>query len=96
MTENESIFLYSLDKIKAKIKIDSGDFMETTGKGTIVIDTKRIRDTSMKFFRSLQMIEKGIFLSYRSQLKGYQFYNLITKKLFFNRDIKFDEGHAYK
>lgn len=93
MTENESIFLYSLDKIKAKIKIDSGDFMETTG---IVIDTKRIRDISMKFFRSLQMIEKGIFLSYSTQLKGYQFYNLITKKLFFSRDIKFDEGHAYK
>ena len=40
MTKDENIF-YSLDKIKTKIKIRNGDFMEATGKDTIAIDTKK-------------------------------------------------------
>ncbi|XP_022843422.1 uncharacterized protein LOC111366977 [Olea europaea var. sylvestris] len=40
MTKDEIIF-YSLDKINTKIKIGNGNFIEATGKGTIVVDTKK-------------------------------------------------------
>ncbi|KAL0334102.1 UNVERIFIED_CONTAM: Retrovirus-related Pol polyprotein from transposon TNT 1-94 [Sesamum angustifolium] len=35
--------------------------------------------------------EKGIFLGYNTQSKGYRIYNLKTKKLIISRDIEFDE-----
>ncbi|KAL0313852.1 UNVERIFIED_CONTAM: putative mitochondrial protein [Sesamum angustifolium] len=35
--------------------------------------------------------EKGIFLGYSTQSKGYRIYNLKTKKLIINRDVEFDE-----
>ncbi|KAL0286690.1 UNVERIFIED_CONTAM: Retrovirus-related Pol polyprotein from transposon TNT 1-94 [Sesamum angustifolium] len=35
--------------------------------------------------------EKGIFLGYSTQSKGYRIYNLKTKKLIISRDIEFDE-----
>ena len=44
MTKDESI-LCNLNKIKTKIKIGNGDFMEAAGKDTIAINTKRARDT---------------------------------------------------
>ena len=40
MTKDKSIFCY-LSKIKTRIKIGNGDYMEATGKGTIAIDTKK-------------------------------------------------------
>ncbi|KAL0318498.1 UNVERIFIED_CONTAM: Retrovirus-related Pol polyprotein from transposon RE2 [Sesamum angustifolium] len=35
--------------------------------------------------------EKGIFLGYSTQSKGYRIYNLKTKKLIISRDVEFDE-----
>ncbi|KAK4395665.1 Retrovirus-related Pol polyprotein from transposon RE2 [Sesamum angolense] len=35
--------------------------------------------------------EKGIFLGYNTQSKGYRIYNLKTKKLIISRDVEFDE-----
>ncbi|KAL0358315.1 UNVERIFIED_CONTAM: putative mitochondrial protein [Sesamum angustifolium] len=35
--------------------------------------------------------EKGIFLGYSTQSKGYRIYNLKTKKLIISRDVDFDE-----
>ncbi|KAL0379429.1 UNVERIFIED_CONTAM: hypothetical protein Sangu_0007200 [Sesamum angustifolium] len=35
--------------------------------------------------------EKGIFLGYSTQSKGYIIYNLKTKKLIISRDVEFDE-----
>ncbi|KAK4406351.1 Retrovirus-related Pol polyprotein from transposon TNT 1-94 [Sesamum angolense] len=35
--------------------------------------------------------EKGIFLGYSTQSKGYGIYNLKTKKLIISRDVEFDE-----
>ena len=40
MIKDENIFC-SLDKIKTKIKIVNGDFMEATGKRTIATDIKK-------------------------------------------------------
>lgn len=37
--KNEKMF-YSLDKIKTKVRIENGDFMEVTSKWTISINTK--------------------------------------------------------
>ena len=48
MTKDESI-ICSLDKIKRKIKIRSGDYMEAIGKDTISIDIKREKDISIKY-----------------------------------------------
>ncbi|KAK4385501.1 hypothetical protein Sango_2674100 [Sesamum angolense] len=38
-----------------------------------------------------EKIEKGIFLGYSTQSKGYRIYNLKTKKLIISRDVEFDE-----
>ncbi|KAK4404232.1 Retrovirus-related Pol polyprotein from transposon TNT 1-94 [Sesamum angolense] len=38
-----------------------------------------------------EKIEKGIFLGYSTQSKGYRIYNLKTKKLIINKDVEFDE-----
>ncbi|KAK4401282.1 Retrovirus-related Pol polyprotein from transposon TNT 1-94 [Sesamum angolense] len=35
--------------------------------------------------------EKGIFLGYSTQSKGYRIYNIKTKKLIISRDVEFDE-----
>ncbi|KAL0339859.1 UNVERIFIED_CONTAM: Retrovirus-related Pol polyprotein from transposon RE1 [Sesamum radiatum] len=35
--------------------------------------------------------EKGIFLGYSTESKGYRIYNLKTKKLIISRDVEFDE-----
>ncbi|KAL0319034.1 UNVERIFIED_CONTAM: Retrovirus-related Pol polyprotein from transposon TNT 1-94 [Sesamum angustifolium] len=35
--------------------------------------------------------EKGIFLGYSTQSKGYRIYNLKTKKLIISRDVEFDK-----
>jgi len=39
--------------------------------------------------------EKGIFIGYSDQSKGYRVYNLKTKKLMISRDVKFDEDAAW-
>lgn len=39
--------------------------------------------------------EKGIFLGYSSQSKGYRVYSLKTKKLIISRDVEFDEHAAW-
>jgi hypothetical protein len=39
--------------------------------------------------------EKGIFLGYSTQSKGYRVYSLETNKLIISRDVKFDEDAAY-
>ena len=39
--------------------------------------------------------EKGIFLGYSSQSKGYRVYNLQTKKLIISRDVEFDENATW-
>ncbi|KAL0435045.1 UNVERIFIED_CONTAM: Retrovirus-related Pol polyprotein from transposon RE1 [Sesamum radiatum] len=39
-----------------------------------------------------EKIEKGIFLGYSTQSKGYKIYNLNTKKLIISRDVEFDKG----
>ncbi|KAL5554924.1 hypothetical protein UlMin_037160 [Ulmus minor] len=40
MTKDETIFC-NIDKIKTKVKIENGEFAETIGKSTIVVDTKK-------------------------------------------------------
>ncbi|KAK4389380.1 Retrovirus-related Pol polyprotein from transposon TNT 1-94 [Sesamum angolense] len=39
--------------------------------------------------------EKGIFLGYSTQSKGYRIYNLKTKKLIISRDVEFDEDAVW-
>ena len=39
--------------------------------------------------------DKGIFLGYSTQSKGYQVYSLKTRKLTISRDIGFDEEASY-
>lgn len=39
--------------------------------------------------------EKGIFLGYSTQSKGYRVYNLRTKKLMISRDVEFDESASW-
>ena len=39
--------------------------------------------------------EKGIFLGYSTQSKGYRVYNIRTKKLIISRDVEFDEDASY-
>ncbi|KAL5731634.1 hypothetical protein ACHQM5_004343 [Ranunculus cassubicifolius] len=39
--------------------------------------------------------EKGIFLGYSTQSKGYRVYNLRTKKLIISRDVEFDEAASW-
>ena len=39
--------------------------------------------------------EKGIFLGYSTQSKGYRVYNLRTKKLMISRDVEFDESATW-
>jgi len=38
--------------------------------------------------------KKYIFMGYIERSKAYQLYNLITKKLVINKDVKFDEEEA--
>ncbi|PKU75919.1 Retrovirus-related Pol polyprotein from transposon TNT 1-94 [Dendrobium catenatum] len=40
--------------------------------------------------------DKGIFLGYSSQSKGYIFFNLKTQQLVTSRDVKFDEDAIWK
>uniref|UniRef100_A0A803LSF4 Retroviral polymerase SH3-like domain-containing protein n=1 Tax=Chenopodium quinoa TaxID=63459 RepID=A0A803LSF4_CHEQI len=39
--------------------------------------------------------ERGIFLGYDSQAKGYQLFNLSNKKIMINRDFEFDEDASW-
>ena len=36
--------------------------------------------------------EKGIFVGYNSQSKGYRIYNLKSNKIIISRDVEFDEN----
>lgn len=42
-----------------------------------------------------EKMDKGIFLGYSTQTKGYRVYNLRTKKQIRSRDFKFDEDVTY-
>ncbi|KAL0374896.1 UNVERIFIED_CONTAM: Retrovirus-related Pol polyprotein from transposon RE2 [Sesamum radiatum] len=50
------------------------------------LTSNREKDTSWR-----RKTEKGIFLGYSTQSKGYRIYNLKTKKLIISRDVEFDE-----
>ena len=73
MTKDESIF-YRLDKIKTRIKIGNGDYMEITGKDTNVIDTKKdkryinevllVPTIDQNLLSVGQMMEKGYSLHF--------------------------------
>ena len=39
--------------------------------------------------------QKGIFMGYSSQSKGYRIYSIEDKKLIISRDIEFDENAAW-
>ncbi|KAK4384934.1 Retrovirus-related Pol polyprotein from transposon TNT 1-94 [Sesamum angolense] len=48
-----------------------------------------------KMHKLEEKTEKGIFLGYSTQSKGYRIYNLKTKKLIISRDVEFDEDSMW-
>ncbi|KAL5556515.1 hypothetical protein UlMin_038751 [Ulmus minor] len=71
MTKDETIFC-NIDKIKTKVKIGNGEFVDAIGKGTIAVDTKKgkryisevllVPNIAQTLLSVGQMIEKGYSL----------------------------------
>ena len=73
MTKDETIFC-NIDKIKTKVKIGNGEFVEAIGKDTIAVDTKNgeryisevllVPNIAQNLLSVGQMIEKGFSLHF--------------------------------
>ncbi|KAL0301338.1 UNVERIFIED_CONTAM: Retrovirus-related Pol polyprotein from transposon TNT 1-94 [Sesamum radiatum] len=55
------------------------------------LSTQQVSHQGEKRHKLEEKTEKGIFLGYSTQSKGYRIYNLKTKKLIISRDVEFDE-----
>ncbi|KAK4401741.1 Retrovirus-related Pol polyprotein from transposon RE1 [Sesamum angolense] len=55
------------------------------------LSTQQVSHQGEKRHKLEENTEKGIFLGYSTQSKGYRIYNLKTKKLIISRDVEFDE-----
>ncbi|WJZ82104.1 hypothetical protein VitviT2T_001894 [Vitis vinifera] len=84
MTKHLSIFT-SIDKsVQPKVKLGNGEAVQAKGKETIAISTKRGKLD--------ERAEKGVFVGYAAESKGYIIYSLSRMKIVISRDMYFDEN----
>ena len=93
MTKDENNFC-GLDKFNTKVKIGNGDYLETTSKGIIVVDTKNgekyitdvllVLTINQNLLSVGQMMEKGYTLHFEGDsctILGKQDKSLIIGKI---------------
>ncbi|KAL5567627.1 hypothetical protein UlMin_024202 [Ulmus minor] len=101
MTKDEIIFC-NIDKIKTKVKIGNGEFVEAIGKGTIAVDTKQgkryisevllVLNIAQNLLSVGQMVEKGYSLHFEGN--SYTIYDKKDKSLIIAR-VKMQENRCF-
>ncbi|KAL5558135.1 hypothetical protein UlMin_034346 [Ulmus minor] len=89
MTKDETIFC-NIDKIKTKVKIGNGEFVDAMGKGTIVVDTKKEK----RYIREVLLVPniKGYSLHFEGN--SYTVYDKKDKSLIIAR-VKMQENGCF-